>query len=148
YAMRIWVRPDQLQTLGLTVADLRNAVARQNTVNPAGQVGGEPAPKGQEFTYAIRAQGRLVTEEEFGKIVVRENPDGSVVRLRDVGTVHLGVETYFQRARFNGKPAGILALYQIPGSNALAVADGAKKKMEELKRRFPADMAYDLSLDT
>src|SRR5262249_18187380 len=148
YAMRIWVRPDQLQTLGLTVADLRNAISRQSTVNPAGQVGGEPAPKGQEFTYAIRAQGRLATEEEFGNIVVRENPDGSTVRLRDVGTINLGVETYFQRARFNGNPAGIIAVYQIPGSNALAVADGVKKKMEELKRRFPSDVVYDLGLDT
>src|SRR5258707_9279784 len=128
--MRVWIRPEQLQTLGLTVGDLRNAIARQSTVTPAGQVGGEPAPKGQEFTFAIRAQGRLVTEEEFGNVVVRENPDGSTVRLRDVATIKLGVETYFQRARFNGKPGGVLAIYQTPGSNALAVAEGAKKKME------------------
>jgi HAE1 family hydrophobic/amphiphilic exporter-1 len=148
YAMRVWIRPDQLQTLGLTVADLRNAIARQSTVNPAGQVGGEPAPKGQEFTYAIRAQGRLATEEEFGNVVVRENPDGSIVRLRDVGTLQLGVETYFQRARLNGKPGGVLAIYQTPGSNALAVADAAKKKMEELKQRFPGDVSYQTSLDT
>jgi HAE1 family hydrophobic/amphiphilic exporter-1 len=148
YAMRVWVRPDLLQTLGLTVGDLRNAINRQSTVNPAGQVGGEPAPKGQEFTYAIRAQGRLETEEEFRNVIVRENPDGSVVRIRDVASVELGVETYYQQARFNGKPGGIIALYQTPGSNALAVADGAKKKMAELARRFPKDMAYDVSLDT
>ena len=148
YAMRVWVRPDQLQTLGLTVGDLRSAIARQSTVNPAGQVGGEPAPKGQEFTYAIRAQGRLATEEEFGNVIVRENADGSLVRLRDVGTIQLGVETYYQRARLNGKPGGIIAIYQTPGSNALAVAEGAKKKMEELKQRFPNDIAYQTSLDT
>jgi HAE1 family hydrophobic/amphiphilic exporter-1 len=148
YAMRVWIRPDQLQTLGLTVGDLRNAIARQSTVNPAGQVGGEPAPKGQEFTYAIRAQGRLATEEEFGNVVVRENPDGSIVRLRDVGTIQLGVETYYQHARLNGKPGGVIAIYQTPGSNALAVADAAKKKMEELKQRFPNDVAYQTSLDT
>src|SRR5258708_3731797 len=148
YAMRVWIRPDQLQTLGLTVGDLRNAIARQSTVNPVGQVGGEPAPKGQEFTYAIRAQGRLATEEEFGNVVVRENPDGSIVRLRDVGTIQLGVETYYQRARLNGKPGGIIAIYQTPGSNALAVANGAKKKMEELRQRFPDDIAYQTSLDT
>jgi HAE1 family hydrophobic/amphiphilic exporter-1 len=148
YAMRIWVRPDRLQTLGLTVGDLRAAIAHQSTVNPAGQVGGEPAPKGQEFTYAIRAQGRLATEEEFGNIIVRENPDGSTVRLRDVSTIKLGVETYFQKARFKGKPGGIIAIYQTPGSNALAVADAAKKKMQVLQRRFPGDVAYDVPLDT
>ena len=90
YAMRIWVNPDQLAKLGLTVADLSNAVQAQSTVNPAGQIGAEPAPKGQEFTYTVRAQGRLVTPEEFGNIVVRVNPDGSVVRMKDVARVELG----------------------------------------------------------
>jgi HAE1 family hydrophobic/amphiphilic exporter-1 len=148
YAMRVWLRPDQLQTLGLTVGDIASAIARQSTVNPTGQVGGEPAPRGQEFTYTIRAQGRLTTAEEFGEVIVRENPDGSTVRLRDLSRIELGTETYFQHARLNGKPGGIIAVYQTPGSNALAVADGAKKKMEELKQRFPSDVAYVTSLDT
>jgi hydrophobic/amphiphilic exporter-1 (mainly G- bacteria), HAE1 family len=148
YAMRVWVFPDKLQTLGLTFGDLKAAVLQQSTANPGGQVGGEPAPKGQEFTYTIRAQGRLVTAQEFGQIVVRENPDGSVVRLSDVARIDLGTETYTQIARYNGKPAAVIAVYQIPGANALAVAGGAKKTMEELKKRFPSDMAYDLSLDT
>src|SRR5262249_55608591 len=87
-------------------------------------------------------------EEEFGNIIVRENPDGSTVRLRDVSTIKLGTETYFQKSRFNGKPAGIVAVYQIPGSNALAVAKGVKAKMEELKQRFPGDLTYVVGLDT
>src|SRR6185369_2655273 len=96
YAMRIWIHPDQLAKLGLTTQDLIRAVQAQSTVNPAGQVGGEPAPKGQEFTYAVRAQGRLVTPDEFAKIVVRLNPDGSAVRLGDVARVELGGLTYKQ----------------------------------------------------
>jgi HAE1 family hydrophobic/amphiphilic exporter-1 len=148
YAMRVWVQPDKLQTYGLTFSDLRAAVLQQSTSNPSGQVGAEPAPRGQEFTYTIRAQGRLITADEFGNIVVRENPDGSVVRLKDVARIDLGTETYTQVARFDGKPAAIIAVYQIPGSNALAVADGAKKTMAELKNRFPSDMEYAVSLDT
>jgi HAE1 family hydrophobic/amphiphilic exporter-1 len=148
YAMRIWLRPDQMQTLGLTVGDVRNAISKQSTVNPTGQVGGEPAPKGQEFTYTIRSQGRLSTAEEFGDVVVRENPDGSSVHVRDIGRVELGVETYFQHGRLNGKPAGVIAVYQAPGSNALAVAGAVKAKMDELKARFPSDVDYETSLDT
>jgi HAE1 family hydrophobic/amphiphilic exporter-1 len=148
YAMRVWVLPDKLQTLGLAFSDLRTAILQQSTANPGGQVGAEPAPQGQEFTYTIRAQGRLVTAEEFGNIVVRENLDGSVVRLKDVARIELGTQTYTQVASFDGKPAAVIAVYQIPGSNALAVADGAKKTMEDLKKRFPADMAYTVSLDT
>ena len=148
YAMRIWVQPDKLQTLGLTFGDLRAAVLQQSTANPGGQVGAEPAPKGQEFTYAIRAQGRLVTPEEFGDIVVRENPDASVVRLKDVARIELGTQSYTQVASYDGKPAAVIAVYQIPGSNALAVAEGAKKRMAELKKRFPSDMEYAVSLDT
>ncbi len=148
YAMRVWVLPDKLQTLGLTFGDLKQAILQQSNANPGGQVGGEPAPKGQEFTYTIRAQGRLITPEEFGHIVVRENPDGSVVRMSDVARIDLGTQTYTQIARYDGKPAAIVAVYQIPGSNALAVADGAKKTMKELKKRFPSDMEYTVSLDT
>ncbi len=148
YAMRIWVKPDLLAKLGLTVPDLARAVQQQSTVNPAGQVGAEPAPKGKEMTYTLRAQGRLQTPEEFGQIVVRSNPDGSVVRLRDVARTELGALNYQQIARFNGQPAGIIAVFQAPGSNALAVADGVKKTMAQLKDRFPADLDYAVSLDT
>src|SRR6476659_268090 len=148
YAMLIWVKPDLLAKLGLTVPDLVRAVQQQSTVNPAGQVGAEPAPAGKEMTYTLRAQGRLQTPEEFGQIVVRLNPDGSIVRLKDVARIELGAQNYQQIARFSGQPAGIIAVFQAPGSNALAVADGVKQTMEGLKQRFPADLDYAVSLDT
>ncbi len=148
YSMRIWVKPDQLAKLGLTVADLTQAIQRQNTVNPSGQLGAEPAPAGQEFTYTVRALGTLVTPEQFGQVVVRLNPDGSVVRLRDVARIELGALNYKQIARLNGKPSSIIAIYQLPGSNALSVVKGVKEEMEQLKQRFPNDLDYLVSLDT
>src|SRR5215510_726351 len=148
YAMRIWVKPDLLAKLGITVPDLVRAVQQQSTVNPAGQVSAEPAPEGKETTYTVRAQGRLQTPEEFGQIVVRSTPDGSVVRLKDVSRIELGAQNYQQRARFGGKPAAIVAVFQAPGSNALAVAAGVKKTMEEMKQRFPSDLDYAIGLDT
>ena len=148
YAMRVWVKPDQLTKLGLTVSDLSNAVQQQSAVNPAGQIGAEPAPKGQQFTYAVRAPGRLVNAEQFGNIIVRQNPDGSTVRLKDVSRIELGSLVYQQIGRYNGKPAVIIAVYQAPGSNALAVAKQVKEQMEELKTRFPQDLDYVVSMDT
>jgi hydrophobic/amphiphilic exporter-1 (mainly G- bacteria), HAE1 family len=148
YAMRIWVKPDQLTKLGLTVTDLMNAVSQQSAVNPAGQIGGEPAPKGQQFTYAVRAPGRLVNPEDFGKIIVRQNSDGSTVRLKDVSRIELGSLIYQQVGRYNGKSAVIIAVYQAPGSNALAVAKQVKEQMEELKSRFPSDLEYNVAMDT
>jgi hydrophobic/amphiphilic exporter-1 (mainly G- bacteria), HAE1 family len=148
YAMRIWVKPDLLAKLSLTVPDLVKAVQQQSTVNPAGQVGAEPAPKGKQMTYTVRAQGRLQTPEEFGEVIVRSNPDGSVVRLKDVSRIELGAQNYQQLARFGGKPAAIIAVFQAPGSNALAVANGVKQTMLDLKQRFPADLDYAIGLDT
>ncbi len=148
YAMRIWVAPDVLSKLQLTVADLENAIAAQNVVNPVGQIGGEPAPPGQQLTYTVRAQGRLLNADEFGNIIVRANPDGSLVRLKDVGRIDLGAETYTEQASFNGAPAAIVGLFQNPASNGLAAANLAKAKMAELERHFPADMKANLTLDT
>src|SRR5712671_4871396 len=148
YAMRIWVKPDKLARLGLTVGDLAAAVQAQNNVNPAGRLGAAPTPKGQQFTYTVRAQGRLLKAEEFGNIVVRLNPDGSTVRLSDVSRIELGALDYTQIGRFNGKPALIIAVSQTPGSNALAVATGVKATMAELKKHFPPDLDYSISLDT
>jgi HAE1 family hydrophobic/amphiphilic exporter-1 len=148
YAMRIWVKPDQLTKLGLTVSDLNNAVQQQSAVNPAGQIGAEPAPKGQQFTYAVRAPGRLINAEEFGNIIVRQNPDGSTVRLKDVSRIELGSLLYQQIGRYNAKPAVIIAVYQAPGSNALSVAKQVKAQMEELKSRFPQDLEYKVAMDT
>jgi HAE1 family hydrophobic/amphiphilic exporter-1 len=148
YAMRFWVRPDRLAKLNLTVNDLLAAVNAQNNVNPAGQVGGPPTPHGQEYTYAITAQGRLVTEKEFGAIIVRENPDGSVVRLQDVARVELGAQLYNVVGKLNGKPAAILAIYQLPDSNALDDERAVLKLMAKLKLSFPADLDYAIPLDT
>ncbi|HEY5766646.1 MAG TPA: efflux RND transporter permease subunit, partial [Candidatus Udaeobacter sp.] len=147
YAMRLWVKPDQLAKLGITVPDIITAVQRQNNVNPAGQVGGEPIPSGQKFTYTVRAQGRLQTPEEFGNIVVRADPDGSFVRVKDIARIDLGAQTYNLRSRLNGQPSAILALYQLPGTNALKAAQGVRKLMAEAKQRFPGDMEYAVSLD-
>ncbi len=147
YAMRLWVKPDQLAKLGITVPDIISAVQKQNNVNPAGQVGGEPIPSGQKFTYAVRAQGRLQTPEEFGEIVVRANPDGSFVRVKDIARIDLGAQTYNLRGRLNGRPAAILALYQLPGTNAVKAAQSVRKLMAEAKQRFPADIDYAVSLD-
>jgi HAE1 family hydrophobic/amphiphilic exporter-1 len=148
YAMRFWVKPDQLAKLNITVNDIINALNAQNTVNPAGQIGGPPTPSGQEFTYAVTAQGRLVTEQEFSDVILRANPDGSVVRLRDVARVELGAQTYTLAGKLNGRPTAVMALYQLPGSNALDVAAEVRKLLEQLKQRFPQDLDYAISLDT
>src|SRR5215831_11769833 len=148
YAMRIWIKPDQLTKLGLTVSDLSSAVQQQSAVNPAGQIGAEPAPKGQQFTYSVRAPGRLANAEEFGNVIVRQNPDGSTVRLRDVSRIELGSLIYQQIGRYKGKPAVVIAVYQAPGSNALAVANSVKAQMEELKTQFPNDLDYVVAMDT
>ena len=144
YAMRFWVRPDQLAKLGITVTEIVNAVKAQNTVNPAGQVGMEPVPPGQEFTYTVRAQGRLETIEEFENIVIRANPDGSIVRLKDVARAELGAQMYNVIGRMNGTPSAIIAIYQLPGSNAIQTMDAAIVLgqlgflLRELLRRGPA----------
>jgi hydrophobic/amphiphilic exporter-1 (mainly G- bacteria), HAE1 family len=148
YAMRLWVKPDQLAKLGITVTEIVSAIQSQNTVNPAGRVGGEPIPPGQQFAYAVRAQGRLVAPEEFGEIVVRESPQGGVVRVKDVARVELGAQDYSVAGRLNGKPSAIVAVYQLPGSNAVDAANGVKKLMAEMKNRFPSDMDFTLSLDS
>ncbi len=147
YAMRLWVKPDQLAKLGITVTDIVNAVQAQNTVNPAGQVGGEPAPNNQQFTYSVLAQGRLTSPEQFGDVIVRENPDGGIVRVKDVARIELGTNDYSIVSRLNGKNAAIIAVYQLPGSNAVQTAAGVRKLMSQMKQRFPGDMEYAISLD-
>src|ERR1700704_4991191 len=137
YAMRLWVKPDQLAKLGITVADISNAIQAQNTVNPAGQVGGEPAPKDQQFTYAVLAQGRLKTPEEFGDVVVREAQNGGIVRVKDVARVELGTQDYSMVSRLNGKPSAIIAVYQLPGTNAVQTVEGVRKLLAQMKQRFP-----------
>jgi HAE1 family hydrophobic/amphiphilic exporter-1 len=148
YAMRLWVKPHQLAKLGITVPEMVSAIQAQNTVNPAGQIGGAPAPKGQEFTYSVRAQGRLTSPEEFGEIIIRETPDGGTVRLKDVARAEMGSQDYSIIGRLNGKPSAIMALYQLPGTNAVQAAEGVRKLLAEVKQRFPPDVDYAIALDT
>lgn len=148
YAIRIWVKPDMLTKLGITVPEIVSAIKKQNTVNPAGKIGGEPSPAGQQFTYTVRTEGRLVSEEEFAAIVLRAGRDGSLVRLKDVARIELGAQDYNMRSRLNGKPTAMIALYQTPGTNALAAAQNVKKAMEEAKARFPSDLDYVMAIDT
>jgi len=148
YAMRLWVKPDRLAKLAITVPEIVSAIQSQNAVNPAGQVGSEPVPKGQQFTYTVRARGRMTSPEEFGNIVVRESPTGAIVRVKDVARVELGAQSYNMVSRLDGKAAAIVAAYQLPGSNAVQAANEIRKLMADLKTRLPQDMEYAISLDT
>ena len=146
YAIRIWVKPNLLGRFNITVPDVVNAIQQQNAVNPVGEAGGEPVPAGQEFTYMAVSRGLLVTPEQFGNIVVREQSNGAMVRIKDVA--ELGSQVYTTRARINGEPSAAIAIYQLPGTNALAAATGVKKLMAQLKERFPRGLDYVISLDT
>ncbi len=148
YAIRLWVRPDTLGKLDITVNEIVSALQAQNTVNPAGQVGANPVPPGQELTYAVRAQGRLASVADFENVVVRARPDGSMVRVRDVARVELGAQSYNVESRLNGRPGAIIAVYQLPGSNAVETMKAATKLMEEAKAQFPNDLDYVTALDT
>jgi HAE1 family hydrophobic/amphiphilic exporter-1 len=148
YAMRIWLRPDVIGRLGVTVPDIVAAINQQNQLTPAGQIGGPPAASGTEYTYTVRTQGRLLNEEEFGNIIVRTNPNGSEVRLKDVARLELGTMLYNAMGRHDSKPAAVIAVFQIPGTNALEVANNIKTTMADLAKRFPRDMDYLISLDT
>jgi len=148
YAMRIWIDPNVLASRNITVSEIVQAIQQQNTVNPAGTIGGEPVPDGQEFTYSVSAQGRLTEPSEFGEIIVRAEEDGSMVRVKDIARVELGSQNYTAEGRYNGKPAAILALYQTPGSNALAAAESARELMDEMSKSFPDGLEYTVALDT
>jgi len=148
YAMRLWVKPDRLAKLAITVPEIVSALQSQNSVNPAGQVGSEPVPKGQQFTYSVQAQGRMTSPEEFGEIIIRESAGGAVVRLKDVARVELGAQSYNMVSRLDGKESAIIAAYQLPGSNAVQAASEIRKLMADLKGRLPEDVDYAISLDT
>ena len=148
YAMRIWVRPDQLSKLGLTVPDITSAIAQQNVLVPAGQIGGEPAPAGTEFTYTVNTGGRFETPEEFGEVVVRADPDGSQVLLRDVARIELGSQNYLYKVRLDGQPSSLVQVYQLPDANGLDVADAVFSALERIAEGFPDDVEYVVSLDT
>jgi len=148
YALRIWLKPDQMAKLGVTVTQITNALSVQNNVNPAGQVNGEPVPGNQEFTYNVLTQSRLVSVEEFGNIILTSNANGSVLHLKDVARIELGAQTYNLAARFNGKPSAILAIYQLPGSNAVQCVKDIRAAFASLSGDFPADMQASVALDT
>lgn len=148
YAMRLWVKPDRLAKLAITVPEIVSAIQAQNSVNPAGQVASEPVPKGQQFTYTVRAQGRMTSPEEFENIIVRESPSGGIVHVKDVARVELGAQTYNMVSRLDGKAAAIIAAYQLPSSSAVQAATEVRKLMAELKTRLPQGMEYVVSLDT
>jgi HAE1 family hydrophobic/amphiphilic exporter-1 len=148
YSMRIWLKPDIMSKLGVTVDEVKNALNAQNMISPGGKFGSEPAPQGTEFTYGVTLQDRLVTEKQFGNIVVRSNDDGAQVLLSDISRIELGSENYSSNARRNSSPSAVIALYQMPGSNALEVAENAKKAMKEIAEKFPKDIEFQESLDT
>ena len=148
YAMRVWLKPDRMAALGVSVSDVKNALNEYNNIFPGGSFGNNPAVPGVQNTYTALLQARLVNPEEFGKIILKSKDNGALVRLNDIARIELGTENYFQNSRLNGKTAAALAIYQVPGSNALDVAEKINKAMEELKERFPQDLAYQVSLDT
>src|SRR6202142_4145684 len=140
--MLFWVKPDQLAKLQITVPEIISQTQTQNTVKPAGQVGSEPIPKGQEFTYSVRAQGRLTSPQEFEQIVVRETPETGIVRVKDVARVELGAQDYSWTGRLNGNPSAVISVYQLPGSNAVDTANAVRKLLAEAKTHFHGDMDF------
>ena len=148
YTMRIWLQPDKLSSLGITPTDIKNALNEQNAQSPAGRIGAEPAPVGQEGQYNVRALGLLKDPKEFEEVIIRSNKDGSQVKIKDIARVELGAQTYDLRARLNQSPAGAFGIYLAPGANAIETAKNVKKILEQAKAKFPADMAYDITLDS
>src|SRR5262247_926972 len=148
YTMRIWLRPDKLASLAITPQDIQKAIQEQNAQAPAGRIGAKPGPPGTESQFKVRALGLLKDPKEFEEIIIRSNPDGSQVKIKDVARVELGAQTYDLRARLNRSPAGAIGIYLAPGANAIATADNVKKILEEAQAKFPPDMAYDITLDS
>ncbi|HOY58793.1 MAG TPA: multidrug efflux RND transporter permease subunit [Verrucomicrobiota bacterium] len=153
YSMRVWLRPDRLASLGITPQDIQNAIKEQNAQAPAGRIGAEPAPPGQEGQFNVRALGLLKDPKEFEEIIIRSNPDGSQVKIRDVARVELGAQTYDLKARLtkppaSASPAGAIGIYLAPGANAIQTAKDVKKILKEAQQRFPPDMEYDVTLDS
>ena len=148
YSMRIWVKPDKLSKMGITVPEMLTAINEQNVVVPGGKFGDEPAPPGTEFTYTVRLPERFNSAKAFEEIVVRTQPDGSQVKIGDIATVNLGVETYNMVPRFNQQTCALIALYQAPGSNAVELAQNIITEMDQLAKDFPESLKYEVGLDT
>ncbi|RLD19585.1 MAG: hydrophobe/amphiphile efflux-1 family RND transporter [Bacteroidetes bacterium] len=148
YSMRIWVKPDRLSTIGITVPEIIKAINEQNIIVPGGKFGAEPSPPGTEFTYTVRLPDRFNSAEAFGDIVVRTSPTGAQVKLQDIATINLGVETYNAYTRLNKDVCSVIALYQAPGSNAVELAATVLEEMDVLSQTFPDGVKYDVSLDS
>jgi HAE1 family hydrophobic/amphiphilic exporter-1 len=148
YSMRIWLKPEQLTKLNLTVNDVSNAVKKLNAIAPGGKFGAPPTPQGVEYTYTVTLQERLVSEEEFGNIIIKSDEKGGIVRLKDVARLELGLDNYNSSSRLNAKAASTIVVYQMPGSNALEVSELVQTTMKDLVTYFPEDVKYDISLNT
>jgi hydrophobe/amphiphile efflux-1 (HAE1) family protein len=148
YGMRIWLDPDRMTGLGLTAGDVIAAIREQNLQVSAGAIGQPPAPPEQQFQYTIRAKGRLADAAEFEQVVIRARPDGSFITLADIAEVELGAQSYAWYGELDGQAAALLAVYQLPDANALEVADAVSVEMARLAKRFPDDLAYEVTYDT
>ncbi|MDK2956586.1 MAG: multidrug efflux pump [Desulfovibrionales bacterium] len=148
YSMRIWLDPDKMTRLKLTSADVINAVQEQNVQAAAGQVGQPPVSSDVKFQYTVQVKGRLADPEEFADIIVRANQDGSTVRIRDIGSVEMGAQTYNTFSRLNSGPACSILIYQLPGANALQVVEEVRAKMKEMAQYFPPGVEYHIPYDT
>jgi len=148
YAMRIWYNTDTLNSFGLSPNDIVTAVQSQNVQAAVGRLGAQPMPDDQQVQVTLQTLGRLSDVKQFEDIILRANPDGSVVRLRDVARLELNSQSYDTNARLNGAPAAVIGIYQSPGSNAVAAAEGVRSEMERLKQRFPAGVDYKITYDT
>jgi HAE1 family hydrophobic/amphiphilic exporter-1 len=147
YSMRVWLDPEKMKARGLVADDIVNAVQQQNLQVAAGQVGEPPVPSGQAYQMSMRVKGRLLTHDEFGDIVLRTGEDGRVLRIKDVAEVELGAKTYVLGSSLNGKQSATIAVYQIPGENAIAVVEGVRAKMKELEKGFPEGLEYTIIYD-
>ena len=148
YSIRVWLDPVKMAAREITVSDIAAAIQDQNVVAAAGQIGAYPSPDDQQFQLVVEAKGRLVTAEEFGAVILRSSTGGAAVYLRDVARVELGAQNYLAKGKSGAKPATIIAIYQQPGSNALAVADGVKATLEDLSQSFPDGVGYSIPYDT
>ena len=148
YTMRLWLKPDRMAQLGLDATDVASALQAQNVQIPAGQIGAPPQATPLEFQYQVQAPGYLQTAEEFGNVILRSNPDGSQIRVQDVGRIELGAQSYNINTRMNGSAAAFLGVYQATGGDALRTADAIRALMDELKAGFPDDVDYRISYDT
>ena len=148
YAMRIWLRPDKMSSLGLTVTDVQSSLREQNVIVAAGKLGGSPVPVNQQFEYSIQAQGRLKNADEFGQTIVRSSRDGGIIRLDDIARIELASENYSISAKRNSEDTAFVVIYQLPDANATEVAELVKAEMALLSERFPDGLTYSIPFDT